>query len=65
MAEHPSSMQLPMGMREQWKLFLGGNPDRQDNEGQTPLFAAAEHGRDGVMKMLLTRNDIAPDKPED
>ena len=38
------------------------NPDKPDNLGRTPLFAAACSGREGVVKTLLARG-VNPDKP--
>ena len=36
----------------------GDNPDKSDNEGRTPLSYTAEGGYEGVMKMLLAREEV-------
>jgi len=41
------------------------NPDTPDTKyGQTPLWRAAANGNEGIVKMLLQRNDVNPDKPD-
>ena len=37
------------------------NPNRPDKYGQTPIFLAAERGHEGVVKLLLERQDVKPD----
>ena len=35
-----------------------------DDEGETPLFVATLHGHEGIVKLLLGRDDINPNKPD-
>jgi ankyrin repeat protein len=49
-----------------WTAFLhllekGANAHSRDEFGQTPLLFAAEHGRDDVVKLLLSLDDIDAD----
>ena len=49
------------------KILLGWggvDPDRPDNDGQTPLFSAAWKGAEGVVTILLKRDDVNSDKPD-
>ena len=39
------------------------NLNNSDNYGQTPLMSAAWGGHEGVVKMLLARDNVNPDKP--
>ena len=50
-------MKIPLG-------WGGVDPDRPDNDGQTPLISAVWKGDEGVVKILLKRDDINPDKPD-
>lgn len=38
------------------------DPDKPDGEGQTPLWWATSKAHEGVVKMLLRRNDVNPAK---
>ena len=40
------------------------NPDKPDNNGQTPLSWATMNGHDGVVKLLLGRRDVSSDRPD-
>jgi len=49
------------------KMLLGREeviPDKQDNDGRTPLSYAAEHGFEGAVGMLLGREEVDPNKPD-
>ena len=49
------------------KILLGRqevDPNRQNNDGLTPLMAAAEKGHAPVVKILLGRPDVPHDKPD-
>ena len=48
------------------KLLLSRDnidPDKLGEGSQIPLILAAWDGHEGVVKMLLGRNDVNPDKP--
>ena len=38
------------------------NPDKPDNNGQTPLLWASLNGHEEVVRLLLARDDVNPDK---
>ena len=40
------------------------NPDKPDNDGQTPLWVASFYGHSGVVRLLLPRDDVNADKPD-
>ena len=40
------------------------NPDSSTRSGRTPLLWAAEHGHEGVVKLLLGRKDVTPHTSE-
>ena len=40
------------------------NPDKSDNDGQTPLCCAARDGQAEVVKVLLGRDDVDHHKPD-
>lgn len=49
-----------------WTIFLhllekGANAHSRDEFGQTPLLFAAEHGRDDIVELLLSMDDIDAD----
>ena len=43
----------------------GCDISQKDRMGNTPLAWAAENGHEGVVKVLLGRGDIDPDKPDE
>jgi len=45
-------------------MLLGRNvnPDKPNINGRTPLYLAAWNGQEGVVKILLRRNDVNPNK---
>ena len=46
-------------------IEMGGcDINRRDCMGFTPLTHAARQGNEGVVRLLLTRDDINPDKPD-
>jgi len=40
------------------------NPNSSSKYGRTPLFWAVENGHEGIVKLLLGRNDVNPDIPD-
>ena len=47
------------------KILLGRDdidPNKLDIAGETPLWRAAAHGHEGVVKILLEQDDVDPDK---
>jgi len=40
------------------------NPDKPDNEGDTPLLGAAMQGHESVVKLLLDREDVNANGPD-
>ena len=62
---NPGSMGRRWGAPQVMSVLFGMkyvNLDRPDNYGQTPLLQAAGNGHDGVVKLLLEREDVSPDK---
>ena len=50
------------------KILLGRkdiNPNKPDENSQTPRFWATRSGYEGVVKMLLEREDANPDHSDD
>ena len=45
-------------------LARGVNPDKPNINGRTPLYSAAWGGYEGVVKILLERDDVSPNKPD-
>jgi len=48
------------------KILLGSeevNPDKPDNNSETPLSHTARGGHEGVVKLLLKQEEVNPDKP--
>jgi len=40
------------------------NPNQLDSSGNTPLLCAARNGYQGVVKILLERDEVNPDEPD-
>jgi len=40
------------------------NPDKPDETNRTPLLCAAERGHQGVVDVLLGRDNANPNKPD-
>lgn len=40
------------------------NPNKQDTNCQTPLICATWHGHEGVLELLVRREDINLNKPD-
>ena len=41
------------------------NIDKLEQRGRTPLSHAAEGGYEGVVKLLLAREEVNPDEPDE
>ena len=50
-------MKIPLGLENV-------DADGPENKGRTPLSYAAEEGHEGVVKMLLEREEVGPGKPD-
>jgi len=40
------------------------NPDKPDNDGQTPLLHAAKQGYEEVVKIIPRREEVNPNTPD-
>ena len=49
------------GLLFSWRYV---NPESSSRYGRKPLSWAAGNGHEGVMKLLLARNDVSPDTPD-
>ncbi|KFX97254.1 hypothetical protein O988_04949 [Pseudogymnoascus sp. VKM F-3808] len=54
------------GYKEIVALFIerGNSADSRDSRGRTPLSIAAENGHQGVVNLLLERDDVVPDSED-
>ena len=54
-----------MGFEDKKKLLAREevNPEKLDDDGDTPLTCAAHDGREGVVKILFEQEGVDPDKP--